>query len=181
MAEPVELVATVADPRCGLLVQLECNPCTCGDDMAVIGPGTETHAARLDCSACGKFRIWLPREIFSFVIACIDAAGMPTDPIVYRDRTITIGDKAMNAPERGFQSKPNTGALFRNEQKENSEDRDYSGSINIDGTEYWVSGWINQSKKTGKKYLSLSLKPKDEAARTAARPKPDFNDEVPFN
>jgi hypothetical protein len=178
MSADIELIAPAADPRCGLLVQLEGNPCTCGDDMAVIGPGTETHAARLDCSACGKFRIWLPHKILSFATACINAAGMPPEPITYRNRTITVGDQTMTAPEKGF--KRNTGALFRDERKTKDEDRDYSGTLDVDGTEYWVSGWIKESKKTGKKYLSLSLKPKDEAARTAARPKPDFNDEVPF-
>jgi hypothetical protein len=164
------------DPRCGLLVQLEGNPCSCGETMTVIGPGTETHAGRLDCYGCGKFRLWLPREICSFVTACINAAGRPTEPIVYRDRSITIGDEKMTAPEKGFQTKPNTGALFRDERKANEEDRDYSGAINISGTEYWLSGWIKQSKKTGKKYLSITVKPKE----AAAQPKPDFNDEIPW-
>jgi hypothetical protein len=169
------------DPRCGLLVQLEGNPCGCGDDMTVIGPGTETHAGRLDCCGCGKFRTWLPREICSFVTSCINATGRPAEPIVYRDRSITIGEKTVTASEKGFQTKPNTGALFRDERKANEEDRDYSGAVNVDGTEYWLSGWIKQSKKTGKKYLSIAVKPKDESVkRAAAQSKPDFNDEIPW-
>jgi hypothetical protein len=53
----------------------------------------------------------------------------------------------------------NRGALFR-EKKEKESDRDYSGTINIGGVEYWLSGWVKTSKK-GAKYLSLSVKPKD--------------------
>jgi hypothetical protein len=159
----------------GLLVQLESNPCTCGEDTTVIGPGTEIHAGRLDCCGCGKFRLWLPREIHSFVVACIKAAGVPTEPIVYRNRSITIGNQKMTAPEKDFQFKPNTGALFRNEHKINDDDRDYNGEINIDGTGHWLSGFLRQSKKTGKKYLSITVKPKEETAKPAAVP---FDDEI---
>jgi hypothetical protein len=53
----------------------------------------------------------------------------------------------------------NRGALFR-EQKEKETDRDYCGTINIDGIEYWLSGWVKTSKK-GAKYLSISAKQKD--------------------
>jgi hypothetical protein len=53
----------------------------------------------------------------------------------------------------------NRGALFR-EQKQQETDRDYSGTLNVGGTEYWLSGRLKISKK-GEKYLSLSVKPKD--------------------
>jgi hypothetical protein len=42
--------------------------------------------------------------------------------------------------------RPNRGALFR-EQKEKETDHDYSGTINIGGVEYWLSGWVKTSKK----------------------------------
>ena len=145
----------------------------------MIGPGTETHAGRLDCYGCGKFRTWLPRAVCSFVTACINAAGTLTlIQSSNRDRTITVGDQQMAAPEKGFQSKPDTGALFRNGDKQNDEDRDYSGSLNVDSADYWISGWIKVSKK-GTKYLSLSIKPKDEPA-TKAGGRPPLNDEIPF-
>jgi hypothetical protein len=56
----------------------------------------------------------------------------------------------------------NRGALFR-EDKQKEGDRDYSGTINIGGVEYWLSGWVKTSKK-GTKYLSLAAKPKDAPA-----------------
>ena len=58
----------------------------------------------------------------------------------------------------------NRGALFRDEKKADEKDRDYSGSINIDGKEFWISGWVKESK-AGKKFLSLRVKPKSGAAR----------------
>jgi hypothetical protein len=75
------------------------------------------------------------------------------------------------------------GALFRNTDKSKETDRDYAGTLNVDGTEYWVSGWLKTSK-AGAKYLSLSLKPKAEPtkkdkpkAETDGRP---FDDPVDF-
>jgi hypothetical protein len=67
----------------------------------------------------------------------------------------------------------NKGALFRNDDKDPNDDRDrdYSGSINVEGTEYWLSGYVRTSKN-GKKYLSLSVKPKQD--------KPATNDPIPF-
>jgi len=73
----------------------------------------------------------------------------------------------------------NKGALFRNDDK----DRDYSGSINVEGTEYWLSGYVRTSK-SGRKFLSLSVKPKQEKPKQDSPSKKscadDFNDPIPF-
>jgi hypothetical protein len=53
----------------------------------------------------------------------------------------------------------NRGALFKNDRKADEKDRDYAGTLDVDGTEYWLSGWVRTSK-SGQKYLSLSVKPK---------------------
>jgi hypothetical protein len=71
----------------------------------------------------------------------------------------------------------NRGALFRNEQKDGENDRDYSGTLNVGGVEYWLSGWVKTSKK-GVKFLSLVVKPKDvEKEKSHAEP---FSGEIPF-
>ena len=49
----------------------------------------------------------------------------------------------------------NKGVLFKNKKKEADNHPDYNGSINIDGTEYWLSAWINTTKD-GMKYMALS-------------------------
>lgn len=54
-----------------------------------------------------------------------------------------------------------SGALFKNDKKETEKHPDYRGSCEIDGTQYWVSSWLNESKN-GRKYLSLKFSAKDE-------------------
>lgn len=60
----------------------------------------------------------------------------------------------------------NTGLLARNERKEKDTHPDFSGTINVEGVEYWLSGWTREgkpgSKLEGKRYFSLAVKPKEE-------------------
>jgi uncharacterized protein (DUF736 family) len=81
----------------------------------------------------------------------------------------------------------NRGALFKNERKESDRHPDYRGSINVGGTEYWLSAWLKTSAK-GTRYMSLSVTEK-EAAHTAGVAKAsaaletatdDLDDEIPF-
>jgi hypothetical protein len=72
----------------------------------------------------------------------------------------------------------NHGALFRNDEKRDEKDRDYAGTLNVDGKEYWVSGWARTPKKGGQKFLSLSIKPKDAPAEKA---KPKESAAAPFD
>lgn len=60
----------------------------------------------------------------------------------------------------------NKGALFQAKEKKTDKHPDYDGSINVDGHDYWVSGWKKVSKN-GNTFLSLSVKRKDG---TSARP-----------
>lgn len=80
-----------------------------------------------------------------------------------------------------------SGALFRNDKKETDAHPDYRGSATIGGVEYWVSGWINTARETGKKYMSLALKAKDTPPPAAAQPAQNAEpahepteDELPF-
>jgi hypothetical protein len=74
----------------------------------------------------------------------------------------------------------NSGALFRNNDKEKENDRDYSGTLDVDGVEYWLSGWVRTSKKSGAKFLSLKVKPKNAQAKKSAAGADDFDDDAPF-
>lgn len=62
----------------------------------------------------------------------------------------------------------NTGALFA---KDPATERHptWGGEVNIEGKEYWVSGW-NKTSKSGMEFVSLAVKPKEAAPA----------DEVPF-
>lgn len=58
----------------------------------------------------------------------------------------------------------NRGALFKNEDKQQDNHPDYRGNVNVDGKEFWLDAWIRTSK-AGKKYMSLSIKPKLQSDR----------------
>ena len=74
----------------------------------------------------------------------------------------------------------NRGMLMKNQNKTADNHPDHSGSINVNGVEFWLSGWVKESK-AGKKFLSLSIKPK-----AAQKPKKedkfveDNLDDAPF-
>jgi hypothetical protein len=53
-----------------------------------------------------------------------------------------------------------SGALFGNDQKQSDKEPDYKGSAEVDGVQYWISGWVNKSKD-GKKYLKIKFTAKD--------------------
>jgi uncharacterized protein (DUF736 family) len=84
-----------------------------------------------------------------------------------------------------------SGALFRNDKKESEKHPDYKGSCEINGVEYWVSSWINESSK-GVKYMSLKFSPKEEQQRQQRQNLKrsaqqaqidhgdDLNDDIPF-
>jgi hypothetical protein len=161
------------------LVRLERDDLCCSN-IAEIHPGTKTHAAALRCAGCGKHRGWLPKVAMDFVTDLTSKFGCPAEPIIIRGST--EGDETMATRQY---DDTNRGALFRDADKQKDGDRDYSGTINIDGTDYWLSAWIKTSAK-GTKYMSLSVKPKDEKARGGPRKSvaedldDDLDDEIQF-
>jgi uncharacterized protein (DUF736 family) len=60
----------------------------------------------------------------------------------------------------------NRGSLFKNDKKTEEKHPDMSGTININGTEYWISGWKKQSK-AGTGFISLSVRPKEQVRQSS--------------
>lgn len=80
----------------------------------------------------------------------------------------------------------NSGALFKNDRKDNDRHPDYKGQALIGGVEYWLSAWIKEPRAGGQKYMSLSLTPKQQQAnaplqppRPKGNPRP-LDDSIPF-
>ena len=76
----------------------------------------------------------------------------------------------------------NKGALFKNDRKDSPSHPDYKGTVNVEGTEYWASGWIKTAGPSSK-FLSVALTPKDERAasqRAPVRPSLEDDDDIPF-
>lgn len=63
----------------------------------------------------------------------------------------------------------NRGSLFKNDKKTEEKHPDLSGSVNIEGVEYWISGWSKVSKG-GQKFISLSVRQKQEQTRQSSQP-----------
>ena len=78
----------------------------------------------------------------------------------------------------------NSGLLARNDRKERDNHPDYTGRINVDGTDYWLSAWVKEgrpgSKMEGRKFFSLAVRPMDQQRQAAPAAKQDFDDEIPF-
>ena len=82
-----------------------------------------------------------------------------------------------------YEPKDNTGSLWQNDKKEKDSHPDRTGSITVDGKEYWINGWLKKTQE-GKPWLSLSVKPKQVQApapqpqRRSPTPR-QFDDESP--
>lgn len=66
-----------------------------------------------------------------------------------------------------YQQKDNSGALFKNENKESDKHPDYSGSAVVDGVDYFMDAWLNVAE-SGRKYMSFRFKTKEK--QSAAQP-----------
>jgi len=75
----------------------------------------------------------------------------------------------------------NSGALFKNDRKTKETHPLYTGTLNVEGVEYWMSAWLKDGR-TGK-FMSIALTAKD----VPPQPKPasapvgdDELDDIPF-
>jgi hypothetical protein len=75
-----------------------------------------------------------------------------------------------------FTRKVNSGALFKNQKKEQPQHPDYTGELDVAGVQYWLSAWIRESKN-GTRFLSLSVKEKGQRKVEDGKP---FSDSIGF-
>jgi uncharacterized protein (DUF736 family) len=70
----------------------------------------------------------------------------------------------------------NSGTVFDNDRKEKETHPDFTGTLNVEGKEYWISAW-KKTSKAGKRFISLAVKPKD-GKQTVKKDDPE--DEIPW-
>lgn len=67
-----------------------------------------------------------------------------------------------------------TGVLFVNDKQGNEKRPDWKGSAEIDGVNYWVSGWARESARGPLISLKLEKKEQQTAAPKPASPAPAY-------
>lgn len=86
----------------------------------------------------------------------------------------------------------NRGVLFKNDRQTKDTQPGYTGSLNVDGVEYFLDAWVKEGQKG--KFFSVSVKRKDKqdlpSQRSSRSPAPaprgggsgfdDMDSEIPF-
>lgn len=62
----------------------------------------------------------------------------------------------------------NRGALFKADKKGNPKRPDYNGTLNVEGKDYEIAGWISESKEKKLVYVQLKVQPKRNAKQEPA-------------
>jgi hypothetical protein len=75
-----------------------------------------------------------------------------------------------------FETRDNSGNLFRNDKREKENQPNATGRAKIDGKEYFVSAWTKEDRN-GNKFQSLSFKPIEAKQGRAARDDSSFNED----
>jgi hypothetical protein len=79
----------------------------------------------------------------------------------------------------------NRGSIWKNEKRETEKHPTHTGSINIDGKEYWLNGWVRAKDASEKApAMSFSVRAK-EAQNNAPKGSPsadlsDIDSDIPF-
>ena len=80
----------------------------------------------------------------------------------------------------------NSGIMARSENRKTENHPEFTGSINVEGVDFWLSAWVNEGKPggkmEGKKYFSIKINRKEGSSSTG-RPASDSNfvsDDIPF-
>lgn len=76
----------------------------------------------------------------------------------------------------------NSGALFRNTRRTSDRHPEYTGTVNVEGKEYWLSAWVKTRRGTNEKFFSMALTAKDAPNDGAMKGTVgnDAEDELPF-
>jgi hypothetical protein len=69
----------------------------------------------------------------------------------------------------------NRGVLFKNDKKTTDKHPDYTGKIDVNGTEFKLAAWIKTGGKG--KFMSLSIGTKDNGQGKPQNSTPDFVDD----
>jgi len=83
-----------------------------------------------------------------------------------------------------YETRDNSGSMFKNTRKEKDTHADMTGEIMVDGKLFWINGW-RKVDKNGNPWYSMSVRPKtakSENDRSVSNGRPStIDDEIPFD
>lgn len=86
----------------------------------------------------------------------------------------------MSIEEKKHQELSNLrGRMFRVKERKKENSPTHSGRIKIDNQEYWINGWVSETKDSGEKYFSLSCSKVTEQDQPASNVD-EIDEEIPF-
>lgn len=75
----------------------------------------------------------------------------------------------------------NRGTLFKNKNRKTEKSAEYTGSLNVEGKEYFLDAWVKEKKDGSGKFFSVSVKAKTQTQNTSSRSLSDsLDDNIPF-
>ena len=91
----------------------------------------------------------------------------------------------------------NRGSIWKNDKKDTEKHPDFTGTLNVNGVEFWVSAWKRKADASEKTpALNFSVKPKEDRGNQSPREGAgnqnfssqgssggkfnDFDDDIPF-
>lgn len=73
----------------------------------------------------------------------------------------------------------NTGAIWGNKDRKTDKHPTHTGSINVEGVEYWVSAWVGDKSKN-QPSLSLKIQKKESKQSKPAAAPAAIDSDLPF-
>jgi hypothetical protein len=81
-----------------------------------------------------------------------------------------------------WETRDNSGSMFKNNRKETDKHPDMTGEALIEGKTFWVNAW-RKVDKNGNPWYSFAFKEKEQrssAPAKSSKPVPDDDDSIPF-
>jgi hypothetical protein len=78
-----------------------------------------------------------------------------------------------------YETKNNSGSMFKNTRKERETHADMSGEIMVDGKLYWLNGW-RKIDKNGNPWYSVSVRDKSAKPQESKTQSTAVDDDIPF-
>lgn len=76
----------------------------------------------------------------------------------------------------------NSGIISRNDKGDNPNRPDYKGSLDVEGVQYWIAGWVRKRNSDGRPFLSIRIEKKEKQAAPSQPPEndTDADEQLPF-